>query len=234
AASSARAQGTSGTLPNPITTQELNEYGKWLKLSDQQRQAAEKAHDEYKNQFRALREGEITQLMKDMRSMDMGVPQRKQAEAFLKKMDELNDKIAAVDSRLFDSLMPTLTEAQNALLPRVRMARERARYGDQQMMMGMFGMPPVDVSEIFHDMEVPAEVFEAADAAMASYEARITSEMGKLRDSISHIALDMLDAFEKQGINEETMKDPEAAQKSMEAMQTVMRDITKKGRERLA
>lgn len=233
-AGAAHGQGTSGTLPNPISTQELNEYAKWLGLSDQQRQAAEKVHDGYKQEFRALRDGDIASFMNDMRALQgAGMPRRKETEAFMKKMDDLNEKIASVDNRLFDGLLPVLTDEQGALLPRIRMARERARYEDQQMMTGMFGQRPTDLSLIFRALDLPADVYGPADAVMASYETRLTSELGKLHGSVSRMVLDMLDIMEKQGFSEETMKDPEGAQKAMEAMQAAMREITKKGRERL-
>src|SRR5258705_11124074 len=64
----ASAQGTFGTLPNPITSRELLDYAARLKLSDQQKKAAETFHDQYKQEFRTLRDGETAEFLKDMRS----------------------------------------------------------------------------------------------------------------------------------------------------------------------
>src|SRR5436190_5358349 len=69
-AGSARGQGTSGTLPDPISARELTRYEDRLQLSPQQRQAAETFHEQYKREFRALREGEIADFLKEMRSLN--------------------------------------------------------------------------------------------------------------------------------------------------------------------
>ena len=53
--SNASAQGTQGTLPKPITSRELESYAKRLVLTDQQMQALEPIHEEYREDFRQLR-----------------------------------------------------------------------------------------------------------------------------------------------------------------------------------
>ena len=95
AGAAARGQGTSGTLPDPITTAELMSYADRLGLSDQQRQAISALHDEYKQQFRILREGEISQFLQDMRGAESGgkMPARKDVEDIFKRMTVLNRKI---------------------------------------------------------------------------------------------------------------------------------------------
>ena len=80
--------------------------------------------------------------------------------------------------RLFDSMQPLLTAEQNAVLPRVRLARARQRY-QIQMMMSTMGRPVVDLSEIFIDVDAPADTRAAADGAMAGYERRLTRTMRK-------------------------------------------------------
>src|SRR5688500_14558642 len=112
------AQGTSGILPNPITTHELKGYADRLKLSDQQRQAAEAIHDQYKQEFRALRQGEIATFLKEMRSLQGNVmPKRDVMETFMKKMDLLNGRVATLDSRMFDQMQTILTDEQMAMMP---------------------------------------------------------------------------------------------------------------------
>ena len=86
AAPPAWAQGTEGMLPEPISTHELKGYADRLKLSAQQRQAADAIHDQYKRDFRALRQGEIADFLKDMRSLQGSVmPRRDVMESIMKR-----------------------------------------------------------------------------------------------------------------------------------------------------
>ena len=76
-AGSARAQGTAGTLPDPISTRQLGAYADWLGLSRSQRAAVETIHDDYKRDFQTLRQGEIAEFLKSMHSMQSGgMPER--------------------------------------------------------------------------------------------------------------------------------------------------------------
>lgn len=151
----AAAQGTQGSLPDPISTRELMRYADRLDLSAEQRHALESLHDEYKRDFRTLREGEIATFLDEMRSMQSigGMPKRETMEAFFKRMEQLEAKIKRRDNRLFDRLQTLLTEEQSAMLPRVRLARERQRYRSQQMMAMMtMGRPMVDLSKTFLEL----------------------------------------------------------------------------------
>src|SRR5687767_7340023 len=66
----AYAQGTMGAVPDPITSRELTSYGDRLKLSAQQRQAIESLHDQYREEFRLLRENDIEKLLNESRGME--------------------------------------------------------------------------------------------------------------------------------------------------------------------
>ena len=230
--SASLAQGTSGALPDPITTHELKGYADRLRLSDSQRQAAQMIHDQYKQEFRSLREGEIAEFLKEMRSMQGGMvmPKRQVIETFLKKLDHLNNKIAALDNRMFDQMQSTLTEDQMAMMPRVRMARQRTRYTSNQMMW-MTGNRAVDLSEVLQDIEVTPERLQTIDPMMGQYEGKLTSSLDKLNEASTTMMLRMFDALEQQGFTEQSMSDPETAQKLGEVMQQIWRDITMEGLE---
>lgn len=221
----AAAQGTPGILPNPISTHELKGYADRLKLSAQQRQAAEAIHDQYKQEFRALRQGEIAAFLKEMRSFESNImPKREVMEAFMKKMDMLNGRIATLDGRLFDHLQTILTDEQMAMMPRVRMARQRARYADNQMMW-MTGRS-VDLSEIVRPLDLTPEQQQALDPILSQYEGKLTSSMSKLYDATTGMMMKIFDALEELGFAEKDMSDPETMQKFGEAMQQVWRDLT--------
>lgn len=228
---SALAQGTSGTLPDPISTQELMRYGDRLHLSNQQRQAASALHDEYKQQFRALREGEIAQFLSEVRSTETGtMPSRKAVEDIFKRMSALTRKIEAVDNSLFDKMQNLLTEEQQALMPRVRQARERARFSAQRMMW-MGGAQQVDLSELLMEIDIADAERQTVDGLMAQYESALTSQMNRLYQATTRTMMDMFDALEQMGMADADMEDPESMEKFGQAMQQVWGDITKKSME---
>lgn len=226
-------QGTSGTLPDPINARDMTGYAERLQLSPQQRQAIDAFHEQYKREFRALREGEIADFLKSMRDLNGAgmMPKRDVVEKFLKKMELLNRKIGQVDDRLFDQMQTVLTPEQLAMMPRVRQVRQRDRYMAQQMMAFGGQGTNVDLSQMLYEMDLAAADRVAVDPAMIGYEGKLTQLMGKLYESATKMMMDMFDAMEKMGFTEQSMEDPETAQKMGEAMQNLWADLTRKSME---
>jgi len=224
----AGAQGTSGAFAGPISSRQLMRYAQRLKLSDQQRQALESIHDEYKRQFRVLRDGEIAAFLEEQQSAQGGIPKREAVDAALEDLDRLRTKIKAMDERFFDRLLPILAEGQQAVVPRIRMARERQRYENPQVA-AMFGRGEVDLSEIFLDLDLPPAAIEAADPMIAQYERRLTTLMGKQAKALIYMTVDMMDALEERGFvdvsQEELMGDPELLRRLVDEMQIIWREL---------
>ena len=216
-------------LPDPMTTRQLMEYADRLQLDASQRLAIESIHDEYKNEFRTLRDGEIADFLEETRSwqgMD-GMPQREVMESFINKMERLQASIKKLDDGLFDRLVPVLSEEQLPMLARVRLARERQRYSAQQMM-SMTGRKPVDLSEVFFATDLPPDVLADIDPAIAQYERRLTSAMRQMSKAAGGMYLDMFDAFEELGyggMSEEELADPEVMTRVMEDMQRIWSEL---------
>jgi len=226
----AAAQGTDGALSDPISSRDLTRYADRLGLSAQQRLALESVHDQYKIQFRALREGDIARFMEEGKELGGGMmPQREQVEEMFDKLEQLQTRIRALDERFFTQVQPLLTEAQAAMLPRVRLMRERDRCLTQQMMLMAIGRQFVDVSDIFFSLDLSPDVFAAADPSIALYERRLTAHLRKLSEAGRRMFLDMFDAFDERGFGQyskEDLQDPEVMQKLGEAMQEIWADIT--------
>ncbi|MCH7798856.1 MAG: hypothetical protein IID28_10495 [Planctomycetes bacterium] len=234
-ARSAAAQGTTGTLADPMSTAQLMQYADRLQLDAGQRLAIESIHDEYKSEFRRLRDNEIDDFLKSMHSMQsVGMmPDRARVEAFFKKMQRLQGRIKTLDDRLFDQLLPILNEEQLPMLSRVRLARQRQRYTSQQMM-PMTGRRPVDLSEVFLETDLPADVLVDADHVIAAYERHLTTAMRRASDAAGRFNLDMLDAFEEMGygeITQEDLSDPEVMKQMMADMKQVWAEIGTKMKE---
>jgi hypothetical protein len=225
------AQGTTGALPDPITTRELMRYAERLDLSEPQRAAVTTIHDDYRRDFRILRDGEIAEFLGSMHGMQGGgMPERERVEKFLEDMERLLLRIESLDDRMFERMLPILSEAQAAELPRVRLDRARDRY-EIQSEMTMMGRSIVDLSDIFRSVDVPEEAFPAVDSVIAGYERRLTTRMRDLSRSARRMMLDMMDAISAEGfsdLTEEEMNDPEKMAELMEAMQAAFAEMTQR------
>src|SRR5690606_1559145 len=184
-------------------------------------------HDQYKREFRELRETEIADFMKSMMSMQGGMPARQAVEEMIDRMTKIRKQIELVDSRLFDRMQPILTDEQLVMLPRVRLVRERTRLASQQMMWMGGGAPP-DLSAMVFELDLTPEQMQAIDPTLAGYESRLTATMAKMQDASSKMFLAMIDAMESAGITQETVEDPdpEVAAKVEEAMQQIFESVT--------
>ncbi len=219
----AAAQGTSGTMPHPITSVDVSEYADRLKLTPEQRRAAESAHDDYKARFRALREGEIEQFLRAMRGMQEGgaMPRREVVDSFLDKMQRLQDRIRALDDSFFSQLEAQLDDAQRPGVEHLRLARARQRCRGE-MSMGMVQGPMVDISRIYWDLDLPADAHAQADPMVATYERQLTRRMLAMHEASGNAMRNMFTIFEELGLEgasqEQMMADPQILTKLMETM----------------
>lgn len=221
----ASAQGTFGSFADPITSAELDIYAKRLGLSDEQYRALLSAHDDYKKEFRALREGPIEAFMDEQGGMQaaMRMPQRETVESFVNSAEKINKQIASLDNRLFDSIAPILSDQQQAMLPRVRMHRERKRFVRNSMMMTMAtgGGEFVDLSEIISAMELTSEQLSPVDPVLGQYERRLTGNLRQLHEATTRMYLNMIDAYEEAGLADLDFSDPKVMGERMEEIQAV-------------
>lgn len=195
----AAAQGTNNTLPDPVSSRELSRYADRLRLSPQQRQAVETLHDQYKEEFRALREGDIEKFLADARGLQRGgfaalFRDQKAIQQALKDYETLLNKVRAHDNRLFDAMLSVLTEEQSTLLPRVRQARDRVRYQSGLGMLMRFMNPAarVDLTEIALDLDLSAQQAQDLDPLFVSYESGLTSAAKRLHDESLSTLTDLL------------------------------------------
>jgi hypothetical protein len=231
-AAAAQAQGTWGMVPDPISSGELAKYLQRLGASEPQRQAAAAMHDQYKSDYKRLRETDVEKLMTAMRALQGGggLPKRKDVENFIDARAQVLARVESLDNAMFNNLQPLLAEHQMAMLPRVKMARARARYttNETRMMTGA----QVDLSDLVTEIDLTGEDLASIDPIMQGYEVRLTRASEELHDRNTKMWLEIMDALEAAGYRgEDDMHDPERAGKIMETMQNVMRDATKKGRE---
>jgi hypothetical protein len=223
----APAQGTSGQLPEPISTAELVKLlDTYVQPRPEQWDAIESLHDDYREAFRTLREGDMEKfLTEDMRKMQGGMPSKAQLDAYLKKMDSIDAKVKELDDRLFDGVAATLDERQQAALPRARDARDRRR---SRTLISMAGNQDVDVSDIALASGFTPEQLATIDPQLRSYEQQLTASLRTLSDRTRRMMADVMEAIEKAGFAglspEDMQADPAKAQQVMQVVQQAFAD----------
>ncbi|MCI0363077.1 MAG: hypothetical protein L0219_04300 [Phycisphaerales bacterium] len=224
-------QGTMGAVPDPISSRDLSNYGNRLNLSSQQRQALDVYHDQYREEFRQLREGDIEKLMESQRGMQTSpfavMNDRQRVVDALRDLETVMSKIKAVDNRFFDQVQSVLTEDQIAQMQGVRQARERARYQTGLSRMTTFVNPAsrADLTTMVAELELSPDEKIALDPLMAQYEASLTAAARKLHEGASHMVLDALDKLQAQGLDEQAMRDPERRGQMWQAIRPIMSEV---------
>ena len=239
-ARSAAAQPGSGTA-DAITAKEINAFAERLGLTPTQRVALDPIHDAYKAEFDQLRTQLIDPFMARQREMNMGGPAvtRDAVAKMLEEQTRINSRVAQLDNRFFDQMAPLLSGPQQAVLPRVRLARERTRLLSNQMLMA-FGGVPADLSAMFARTRVrmtPEQLMQV-DEILVPYEQRLTRRIGDLSDLNSGMMLKMVDMMDEAGLlgmsQEEMMADPERMEAVMETVQQAFAEIGRQSGEKAA
>ena len=215
----AAAQGTSGMLPDPISTRDLDDYARMLQLSQQQRQAIDPMHDQYLEQFNALRDSDISKFLESAQSLrrnmfdPSGTEEVKKATRDHKR---IMARIATLDEQLLNQVQTVLSEQQLAALSRVRMARERERYTSDATRFATASNPGVrvDLSEIVDSLELGAEERQLIDPQIITYEQQLTAALRQLHASASGM-FERISATvaEAGGMPAEGERDPEQMRK---------------------
>jgi hypothetical protein len=197
----ALGQGTSGSLPDPVSGEDLSAYARRLGLSAEQRLAVDRFHEDYLAEFGALREREIDEFLQNtgqlMRSF-MFNPDSKRVREAMNDYNRLIGRITALDDRLFSQMQGMLSEEQMALVPRARQMRERARYRTGLVRMLTFQNPGarVDLSEVVELMRLDEADRAAIDPSLREYEGQLTSATRRLSETTSSMFVDAVKEIE--------------------------------------
>ncbi len=237
--SGALAQGTSGSLPDPISSRDLAGYAERLALSPQQLQALEPFFDEYREAFRVLRENEIEDYLggltgmwtRGFRGLD-----RQAVEESLEKSERVESRIRLVDEHFFNQLSTLLDDEQAAQLPRVLQARDRQRRrtGAAGMIGGANRAARVDLSSLYDDLELDAQARQETEPFIVIYEGRLTSLTKEFSEASSRMFLEVLDSLEEQNVVFGELPDEQGRGRMREAMSTAWAAARKKPLEKAA
>ncbi|MHC4416798.1 MAG: Spy/CpxP family protein refolding chaperone, partial [Planctomycetota bacterium] len=231
-------QGTSGMLPGPVSSHDLAAWADRLELSEQQRQAIEPFHEQYREAFRQLREGEIEGYLQEVGGMwrrGFRTLDREGIEDSLRKLDRVMTKISLLDDGLFNNVQSVLTEEQVVELPRVMQARKRQRFrtGATRMVGSANQAARVDLSRLYHGLELDPDQRRVADPLVVQYEDRLTVATEQLYEATTRIFLVVLEALEDQGVSLQNFGQggPPPAD-MMDAMRNAWTEASRKPREK--
>jgi len=232
-------QGTSGTLPGPISSRDLATWADQLELGDEQRQAIDPFHEQYREAFRQLRDGEIEQYLQEVGGM-MGRGFRgldKDAiEDSLRKLNRLMTRISLLDEGLFSNMQSVLSDEQVARLPRVMQARKRERYrtGATRMAGSSNRAAQVDMSDLYYGLELTPDQRQATDPLVVQYEDRLTAATKDLYEASTRMFLVVVEALEDAGVSFDDFGGGRPPADMMNAMRNAWTEANKKPREKAA
>lgn len=230
ASSNARAQGTFGALPDPISSNDLEDYAKRLALSDQQLLAISEHHRQYLELFRQLREGEINDLLEQMQTIRRRFDPTHIGEIVpvLKSLSNLMRRIGTLDEQFFSQMQTVLTEEQVERMPRIRQQRERARYGSEITRIIDFLNPGVrvDLTQLIDRLDLADEDLAQIDPVMIGYESQLTSDARKLFDTTINAVIRGVGELESMGFTPDAMQDRQQVMELFQAAQTVWDEVT--------
>lgn len=224
------AQGTFGALPDPISSHDLERWAARLSLSDQQLLAIAEPHGRYLAEFTELRDRDMQQFLDDVQTLarDFDFSQRRQVEQQVRALNRIMLRVRSLDENLFNEMLEVLTDDQAAMLPRVRLERERARYSGE-MTRGIDFLNPavrVDLSAMIRGMNLSPQVMETVDPILESYERRLTMAARGLFETTTNMILDTLKRLEEMGFTEGSPQDPRMALRLFEAFQEIWSEIS--------
>ena len=221
----AMAQGTSGRLPSPVSSRDLDLYGETLQLTPSQRDAIDTFHEQYREDFRVLREQEIEQYLQEVSGFwgrGFGSFDREAIKDSLQELSRLMSRIRLLDDRLFDQVGSVLTDDQAVDLPRVMQARDRQRYQTGGSRMAGFGnrAARVDLSRLYAALKLTEQERETTEPFVIQYEGRLSGATKELYVATTKIFLNLADSLQEQGIS---FDDPASMMENRRRMREVMR-----------
>ncbi|TVQ54883.1 MAG: hypothetical protein EA377_04520 [Phycisphaerales bacterium] len=226
----ASAQGTFNTVPDPIDSRELDGYAERLGLSPQQRQLISEFHQDYLDRYRQLREGEIEDFLSEMRSLTRSFDMSNLPimERLVRTADRLMRRIEQLDESFFNDVESVLTEDQQRVVPRVRMARTRLRYGNE-MTRGIDFINPavrIDLTEFVQELDLSRADLERIDPVLMSYEQRLTRGAKDVFEAGATMMLEAMREMDRAGFTDPDLEQRELMLQMFQHFQEIWADLT--------
>ena len=226
----ALAQGTGGTIPEPMGLREASELiGRRVPLDGPARRAIEIAHDRYLESFARFRDTEVQDFLDTMQQVQASsngrMPELSLLDEFLDEWRDVVTRVATIDDAFFTEVASQLPAGSADAVDRARRVRARQRHlGSMGGMMGGGGGPG-KLDAAFWDLQPTPEEIAACDAALRSYEGVMPGHAEKIAEATVGTIRMIAALLLEQGfgdIGPEDMQDPERMQEMMTAVQSAM------------
>jgi hypothetical protein len=226
----ALAQGTGGTIPEPMGLREASELiGRRVSLDGPARRAIETAHDRYLESFARFRDAEVQDFLGTMQRVQASsngrMPELTLLDEFLEEWRDVVKRVATIDDAFFAEIAAALPPDGVDGLDRARRVRARQRHLGSMggMMGGLGGVGTLDTA--FWNLQPTPEEIAACDAALRSYERVMPGHAEKIAEATVGTIRMIAAMLTEQGfgdIGPEDMQDPERMQQMMAAVQSAM------------
>jgi hypothetical protein len=223
------AQGTGGTIPEPMGLRDASELiGRRISLTGADRREIEAAHDRYLESFARFRDSEVQDYLDTLQQVQASSNGRMPSLALLDEfLDEWRDvvkRVASIDEAFFTDVASRMDAESQDALERARRVRARQRHlGSMGGMMGMGGVGTLDTA--FWNLPPTPEEIAACDAALRSYEGVMPRHTEKIAEATVGTIRMIAAILVEQGfgdIGPEQMQDPARMQEMMAAVQSAM------------
>ena len=160
-----------------LTVADLDRIRFTLTLSDEQFAWLQTLFEQYEQENKAFQEEHLRELWKlSAEAAEYGPPIQSDSKAadvhaqLMQAQERYNQQAGAIEQKMFDGLMPTLTEAQQARMPRIGYQRTRATLTSVTL---RASHATADLSALLHELEpVDPLDHEAYLHAITEYERR--------------------------------------------------------------
>ncbi|MEE2896266.1 MAG: hypothetical protein VX726_11070 [Planctomycetota bacterium] len=224
----ASAQGTAGTVPEPIGLRDLvDRLSRYTALDAEDRVSLERAHDTYLGSFERLRGDEIESFLSLMDELSGGtsgrMPDLASVDRMLESWEDVRDRVGVLDDVLFDSIVAGLGDGKRDAVGRLRRVRDRERQLGSAGMTG--GETSFGIDDAFWDLDPTLEERLAVEDVLRAYE----SAMPRLAEDFADASVGMIRRMTagmiEAGLGDltaESMADPAEMERVMDAVDAVM------------
>ena len=224
----AAAQGADG-VANPMSLRSVIDLlSRYTDLEPRQRLDVEEAHDRYLEAFERLRDGRIQDFMDLSHRTEAGssgsMPSLEQMEKLFAEWEDVNRRVASLDTRFLEEIGAVLDARQADALSRVGLIRGRERHmASNSMLSRSLGQ---GIDKAFWKIGPTEEEMVAVDDILRGYEAvmpRLVEDHSKASVGMVREILQHVNEAGFTDLTAEDMQDPETVMNMMAAMEEAQR-----------
>ena len=220
-------------LSDPIKVREFERVSEQLAMTLMQQEAAITVYDRYLENFARIRDNEIkafedalADASETFAFMEMNIPEREMVEDLIKKVQRAMKAIHRTDSLFLDDITGMLTEKQQVILRRIRIARELEGYDVfATLLLGELNTGTRSKLRKFYDA-LHLEPNEERDEIIDLYDQKYLKEVKQSFDAVVTTVVLILDMIDELGFRD---KNQQALMMQYMMNETALDDLKNRG-----